>query len=145
MYYCFSFKEVFEMGAQLATILAVGFAGWALWHSASATRLQRDAIQTSLFADIYRRITEIEGQRKNYSEENIGEWCVLILGHLEYFSCLVNNGYISMKLVELYRNMIIDYHDSVLINQGEVLKQYYKEQPETFSELRKLVMRLKKQ
>ena len=86
---------MFEMGAQIATILAMVFAGWAILHSAAATKLQRNAIQTGLIADFYKRLSEIQEMREDYEEKGkIGVWCVQILGHLEYLAFMVNNKFI---------------------------------------------------
>ena len=137
------FQQAVEMGAQVATVLAMGFAGWAIWQNTKATRMQKKTMESSLFSDFYKTLLSIDEKRPPDNDESIGEWCVSLLGHLEYFAFLVNDGYISVNFADLYSDMIFDYYDNVLIRQAEALDDYYKGTPGTFSELRKLVAKLR--
>ncbi|MFH1071094.1 MAG: hypothetical protein V1794_15855 [Candidatus Glassbacteria bacterium] len=145
-----SFKEGFEMGAQIATILAMAFAGWALLIGARAIKLQtkaidlqRDATQLGLFSDFVKRIFDLEEKRNEYEKEGrIGEWCIQVLGNLEYFAYLANKEYLALELVKQYKGMIVEYHDNVLLKQKDTLAGYLKEDPEAFSELKKLYVNL---
>lgn len=147
---CLSYKELFEMSAQIATVLAMGFAGWAIWINARATKLQtaaidlqRKATQLSLFSDFGKRIVDLEEKRNDYEEKGkIGEWCVLVLGHLEYLAYLVNKEYLALEMAEQYKGMIVDYYDNVWIKQKETLSGYIKEDPEALSELTRLYEKL---
>ncbi|HUU29379.1 MAG TPA: hypothetical protein VM123_16370 [archaeon] len=145
---CFSsYKELFDMLAQIATVLAMGFAGWALFISARATKLQRDAIQTTLFSDFYKSASEILSQRPasdDHQDKNgIGAWCVMFLAHLEYLASLVRRNHISFKLAETYRATILAWCDDVLFGQPEALKEHYQHDPEAFSDLKWLYAELK--
>ena len=144
--YLLCHKEVIGMYAQIAVVVAVFFSAWAICTGAKAIKLQRNAIQTGLFADFYKTALEIKLREDEFARANkVGEWCVLFLGHLEYLACLVNKEHISMDLAKSYRGIIIDWHDDVLVGQKEKLKEYYKDHPQTFSELEILYQKLKEQ
>ena len=151
-FYFSNWKDVFEMGAQIATVLAMAFAGWALLVGARAIKLQtkaidlqRNATQLSLFSDFGKRIFDLEEKRNDFEKKDkIAEWCVLVLGHLEYLAYLVNKGHLALELAWQYKGMFIEYHDNVLIRQQDKLAACLKEDPEAFSELKELYKKFKK-
>ncbi len=151
MCYYLTWKEVFEMSAQIATILAMGFAGWMIWINAKAIRLQTEAIdlqrkatQISLFSDFGKQIFNLEEKRNEYKEKDrIIEWCIQVLMRLEYLAYLVNNDHLPFEMAEQYKGMIIEYYDNILIKEKKALAKFIKDEPEAFSELKKLYERFK--
>lgn len=134
----------------LSTILGIisGISGTcaavALGWNAYVFRKEQKNVQVTLLADFIARATELLDKQKEYEKEGkLGFFCVLFLGHLEWLAYLVNNDYLSFEMADLYRGMVINWYEKVLIKQKDVLSEYLEEHPQSFSELESLYQKMK--
>ena len=132
------------MVTQYVAIAAAIFAGIALLFNYFAFRKQQKNIQVMLLREFVDKNVELLVKQKEYESKNkIGDFCVIFLGHLEWLAYLVNNKFIPLKMVDLYRGLIVNWYKKVRIDQKEVLADYMERQPRAFSELDELYEKLK--
>ncbi len=125
-------------------IITATFAGIALVLNYFAFRKQQKNTQLMLLREFVAKNVDLLDKQKEYESQNkIGDFCVIFLGHLEWLAYLVNNKFIPLKMADLYRGLIVNWYKKVRIGQKEVLADYMEGQPQAFSELDELYEKLK--
>jgi hypothetical protein len=124
-----SCQEIVTMCADIATVGAMIFAGWAILMTRNSINLQRKSTQAQLFSDISSRIRELEDQFAGcVSLEDIKRW----------YERLFNAWEISPEMSKYYRSGIITYVKRLSTKKeySDLLEQYKKRPKEEFCELR---------
>lgn len=125
-------------------IVSALFAGIALILNFRVFKKQQKNIQVNLLADFSTRFFDLIDKQKEYvNEEKIGQFNVLFLNLLEWFTYLVNHGYLPFGMSEMYHGVIINWYNKVRKGQEELLKGYMEDQKYKFSELDKFYENLK--
>jgi hypothetical protein len=119
-----SCQEIVTMCADIATVGAMIFAGWAILMTRNSINLQRKSTQAQLFSDI--------------SLEDIKRWYERLFNAWEYFAFFVNRKEISPEMSKYYRSGIITYVKRLSTKKeySDLLEQYKKRPKEEFCELR---------
>jgi hypothetical protein len=134
-----SCQEIVTMCADIATVGAMIFAGWAILMTRNSINLQRKSTQAQLFSDISSRIRELEDQFAGcVSLEDIKRWYERLFNAWEYFAFFVNRKEISPEMSKYYRSGIITYVKRLSTKKeySDLLEQYKKRPKEEFCELR---------
>ena len=133
------------MIVQWVAIASAIFAGIALLLNYFAFKKQQRNVQAGLLVEFSSRYLELVDKQKEYREKGKkGEYAVLFLNFLEWLAYTVNNKYLSFDLAEIYKGVIINWYEKVWIRQEENLSGYLEDQPNKFSELKKLYEELTK-
>lgn len=125
-------------------IIAVIFAGIALLLNYFAFRQQQKNNQVMLLREFVAKNVDLLDKKREYESQNkIGDFFIIFLGHLEWLAYLVNKEFIPLKMADLYRGLIVNWYKKAYLDQKEVLADYMEGQPQAFSELGELYEKLK--
>lgn len=85
-----------------------------LTHNGRIAEKTANSLEYNVIKGTFDSIQESEKElnlllnKKNQTEEQIEQWCSLYFNKLEFFSYMVNLGYINMNHAKFFENIIID-------------------------------------
>lgn len=101
-------NDVISMLANIGTVIAVGFAAWALFVNAKSVRLQGEISKVQFFHNISQEINTLLKEVNDHLDDQRKEkvtyenWLDRVLMAFEYYTFYANRNYLTKEMSEYY-------------------------------------------